>query len=488
MKVKSLTHNFFMFFLRTFFNFGFVFFIFPFIARRLNAASLGKIQYVEAIVAYFLLFINLGINTYGKREIAHFRDNKEKMSKIACELLLILSITTFFSSIIYIGFVEKFVFENSLKKIFYIYFFNILLNFLGVEWFYEGIENQEYITKRNIFFKFISIILILCFIRDENDIYKYVYIYVLGLVGANVLNFVNLRKYIKFYKVSLIDTKKHLKPIIILFSTALALSVSYYLDSIMIKIFKSDLELGYYSFAMKFAKMPLIFSSAISAIFYPRICNFISQEKKEEYLNLLNKGIELILIYSLPAFTGMFLVSKLIVNVFGGVQYQEAVVLMQIFSISILVNGIALCTGSLTLVANKRDKVYMISIIMGSLLNFIFNLIFIPKIGAKGAAIATLLTEVIAIIIRIVFAKDLFVEIKVINKNLLKIVFSTLVMAIGVIFTRNIFKNDIFNLISTVFIGGIIYPLILFSLKEKTLLVGIEMLKNRYFKNKRSCE
>lgn len=476
-----------MFFIRTFFNFGFIFFIFPFIAKRLNAENLGKIQYVEAIVAYFLLFINLGINTYGKREIAHFRDNKEKISKITCELLFILSVTTFLSSIVYIFFVEKFVAEIPLKKIFYIYFFNILLNFLGVEWFYEGIENQEYITKRNIFFKIISIFLILCFIRTEKDVYRYVWIYVFGLVGANILNFINLRKYINFYKVSVTDVKKHLKPIIVLFSTALALSVSYYLDSIMIKIFKSDIELGYYSFAMRFAKMPLIFSSAISAIFYPRICNFINKKDKKEYLDLLTKGIELILIYSLPAFIGMYLISDLIVEVFGGSQYKEAIVLMQIFSISILINGIALCTGSLTLVANKRDKVYMISIFIGSLLNFIFNLIFIPKIGAKGAAAATLLTEIVAIIIRILFAKDLFKEIKIVDKNLMKIVISTFAMSLGVILIRKISLNNVLSLIITVFSGGIIYLIFLLILKEKNLLMGIGVLKNKWIK-RRSCE
>ena len=51
------------------------------VARKLGAENLGKVQYVEAVIAYFILFINLGIDTYGKREVALYRNDKEKLLK-----------------------------------------------------------------------------------------------------------------------------------------------------------------------------------------------------------------------------------------------------------------------------------------------------------------------------------------------------------------------------------------------------------------------
>lgn len=472
MQVKSLKHNFLMFFLRNFFNLGFMVLIFPLVAQKIGPTNLGKIQYVESIVAYFLLLINLGINSYGKREIAHNRENKDKISKITIELLMILFITTIFFGGIYICFVRFLVKDSILKNIMYIYFFNILLNFIGTEWFYEGIENQEYITKRNMFFKVISFILIFIFIKGQEDIYIYTSIIVFSLVGVNVLNFFNLKNYINFSfeNLKIVNLTQHLKPMCILFFSALALSISYQLDSLMIRNIKSDIELGYYSFAMRFGKMPLIFTGAISAIFYPRLCNFLGNNNKKEYIKLLENGIGIIVIYSLPAALGTFLISDIIIEVFGGNQYLKAIPIMKIFAISILINSLAICTGSFTLIPQKKDKIYLLSIISGSALNFLFNIFFIKRLGGFGAAIATLITEIVAINIRVFFCFDLFKEIKIFNKNLLKILVSTLLMGVIVIYVRNLFIKELYNLIFSIFIGGLSYTLFLIILKEKILV------------------
>ncbi len=477
MEVKSLKHNFTMYFIRTFFNLGFVIIIFPLVARKLGAENLGKVQYVEAVIAYFILFINLGIDTYGKREVALYRNDKEKLSKIVLDLLTILFITTILGSITYIFFINYFVKEITMKRIFILYIFYILLNLFNVEWFYTGIENQSYITKRNMMFKIISAFVIVVFIKSQQDIYIYVGILIFSLVGSNLLNIFNLRKYIDVKKVKIREVKKHIKPLFTLFFSVLALSISYNLDSIMIKNIVGDKELGYYSFAMKFGKMPLIFATSIVAIFYPRLCNLLGQGKKEEYYKLTTFGIESILLFSFPTSIGMFTLSDIIVKIFAGNEFLSSIPIMKIFSIFILVMGIALCTGSMTLVANKRDRIYSLSVVFGSSLNFLFNIIFISKIGALGAAIASLITEITAIIIRIVFCRDIFKNIKVININLLKIVVASIFMGIIVKFFKNISSSIIINLLVSIGIGGLSYLSFLLMFKEKNIIFIVKKLK-----------
>lgn len=477
MEVKSLKHNFTMYFIRTFFNLGFGIIIFPLVARKLGAENLGKVQYVEAVIAYFILFINLGIDIYGKREVALYRNDKEKLSKIVLELLFILFITTILGSITYIFFINCFVKEITIKRIFILYIFYILLNLFNVEWFYTGIENQSYITKRNMIFKIISAFLIVVFIKSQEDIYIYVSILIFALVGSNLLNILNLGKYIEVKKIKFIEAKRHLKPLFSLFFSVLALSISYNLDSIMIKNIVGDKELGYYSFTMKFGKMPLIFATSIVAIFYPRLCNLLGQGKKEEYYKLTTFGIETILLFSFPASIGMFILSDTIVKIFTGNEFLQSIPIMKIFSIFILVMGIALCTGSMTLIANKRDKVYSLSVVFGSVLNFLFNIIFISKIGAIGAAIATLITEITAIIVRIVLCRDIFKNIEIININLLKIIIASVFMGIIVNLSKNILSNMIISLLISIGIGGIIYFVFLLILKEKNIMFLLNKIK-----------
>lgn len=481
MKIKSLKHNFFMYFIRLFTSFGFTLFIFPIVARKLGVENLGKLQYVETIIAYFLLFVNLGILEYGKREVAIQRDDPQKLDKLVNELLNILYITTVLGSMLYYTFIIFFVKTYNEKIIFFIYSLYIVLNIFNVEWFYLGIEDQEYITKRNIFIKIVSSLLILIFIKDRQDIYTYVCILILGMAGSNIYNFFNLRNYIKFKIISIKFLKKHFKRLLYIFFSGIALSISYNLDSIMIKNMVGDIELGYYTLALKFGKMPLIIGTVVIGIFSPRLINYLGKGKSQEYTKLWNMAINIIFIFYFPIMIGMFILSEKLVLIFGGNEFLNAVVIFKIFSIYIFIMGFAVSTG-VALDANRRDKEYAISVTIGSILNFFFNIYFINILGAVGAAIATIITESIAIIIRIILCRDIFIEIKLLRMNMLKILISSLFMGIFVYYINKSISNIFLGVITSIVLGGIFYFFNLLILKEDLI---IEILKNKMVKMKK---
>lgn len=487
MKIKSLKHNFIIYSIRTLLNLIFGIIIFPYVARKLGPSGIGKVQYVEAIVAYFLLFINLGIVNYGKREVAFFRDDKEKLSRLVIELLYILSITTTLGIIVYFFMINKIEIFKEEKVIFYIFSFNIIFNFWGVEWFYEGIENQTYITNRNIIFKIISGMMILLFIKNYSDINKYAVILVFALVGSNILNFIKLFQYIDIKIIKKIkhkEVKKHFKPLSILFFSVLALSISYNLDSIMIEKFSSTEELGYYSFASKMGKVPTIFTGAVVTVFYPRLCNLIQNNKYDEYINLTRKALNFILLIALPCSIGMYFTSDLIVKIFAGNEFINSIPIMKIFSIYIFIISFANFTGTITLLANRKEKIFMISLIMGSFFNFLFNLIFIPKIGALGAATATLITEGVAIIMRLVLGRKLFKKIGIFEKNHVKILIGSLVFVPFIFWIKVKFTNILFQLLLSIIVSGIIYIITLIMLKEKIAISILKELENKVVKEK----
>lgn len=480
MEIKSLKHNFIMYSIRTLLNLCFGIIIFPYVARKLGPAGMGKVQYAEAVTAYFLLFINLGILNYGKREVAFFRNDKLKLSKLVIELLCILITTTIFGIIFYFILINKIEGLKNEKIIFYIFSFQIIFNFLGVEWFYEGIENQTYITNRNIIFKIISGILILLLVKGQEDINKYVVILIFALVGSNILNFIKLFQYIDIKvikKTKYNEIKKHFKPLSILFFSILALSISYNLDSIMIEKFSSTEELGYYSFASKMGKVPTIFTGAVVTVFYPRLCNLIQNSRYEEYIILAKKALNIILLISLPCSIGMYCISDLIVKIFAGKEFINSIPIMRIFSIYIFIISIATFTGSITLLANRMEKVFMISLMTGSFLNFLFNLIFIPRIGALGAVIATLITEGTAVLIRLMLGKSLFKKIGILEKNHIKILISSLIIIPSVSLIK--ITDLLFQLLLSIMAGGIVYIITLIIIKEKISIFVFQKLKNK---------
>lgn len=481
-KVKGLKHNFLMYFIRLFTSFGFTILVFPYVARKIGAEGIGKVQYIETINSYFLLFINLGILGYGKREIAQYRDDSIKINNIVNELLSILCITTLLGSIFY--FILIVYTNNSVDKILLIiYSIIIVLNLINLEWFYIGIENQEYITKRNLLVKIVSGVLILFLVKDQKDIYLYAGILVLATAGSNFYNFIELKKYTKLKLVGFKEYKRHLKPLFYLFSSSLALSLSYNLDSLMIKNIVGDIELGYYTLALKFGKLPLIIGSTLIAVLSPRLNNLLSQRNQKEYYNIWNKGINTMFIFYTPCLIGMWLISKSLVLIFGGAKFLPAVNIFKVFSIYILIMGFAVSTG-VALSTHRRDREYFISVVLGSILNVIFNIIFIPKIGALGAAIATLITEGVAIIIRILLCRDIFKEINLLNINMVKMLISSIFMGLVVFYITKVITTPLFQVIISGTVGGILYFIGLILLKEDLVCEAINKLKEKIIKKR----
>ena len=50
----------------------------PYLSRKLGASGIGLYSYTYSIALYFVIFIQLGVKLYGKREIAKVNDDKEK--------------------------------------------------------------------------------------------------------------------------------------------------------------------------------------------------------------------------------------------------------------------------------------------------------------------------------------------------------------------------------------------------------------------------
>ena len=49
--------------------------------------GIGQVNFYNSIIAYVTLLVGMGIPTYGIREIARVRDNKEELTRVTIELL-----------------------------------------------------------------------------------------------------------------------------------------------------------------------------------------------------------------------------------------------------------------------------------------------------------------------------------------------------------------------------------------------------------------
>lgn len=61
----------------------------PYVSRVLGSEGVGINAFTNSIIQYFILFGSIGINLYGNRTIAYYRDNREKSSQVFWEILFL---------------------------------------------------------------------------------------------------------------------------------------------------------------------------------------------------------------------------------------------------------------------------------------------------------------------------------------------------------------------------------------------------------------
>ena len=110
--------------------------------------------------------------------------------------------------------------------------------------------------------------------------------------------------------------------------------------------------------------------------------------------------------FTLDRVLGIITISKEFVPIFLGGGYETASTIINGLAPMILFCGITNVIGTQYLLPTKRQKEYTISILIGLIVNIIFNLILIPIWGAFGAGIVTTLSQLIVAIVQSHYVKN----------------------------------------------------------------------------------
>jgi len=427
----------------------------------------------------------LGVPTYGIRAAAKVRDDQEKLNRTTQEILIIHLFMMVIVSIVYIMailFVPRF---QSDRTLFLVVGISILLDPLGVNWLYQGLEQYGYIAKRSIFLKFIGVILMFMFIHSPDDYVFYGVTSILASAGSNVLNFINLRKYISLKPVGNYDIKQHLKPILILFAQVVAVNIYTNLDNVMLGFMKTDVDVGLYAAAVKVKTILTSLVTSLGAVLLPRLSYYIMEGKKEEFQGLIKKAYNFVIVIAFPLMLFTIFYAKDCLIFLSGNEFIGATLAMQIIAPTILLIGLSNLLGIQVLTPLNKEKQLVYSVVAGALVDLILNIIFIPKMGAAGASLGTLVAEFVVLTVQILYLKDLFFRIAKqvqYGKIVLALILASMISIrcssmVSVIF----FKLAIAGI---TFFGS--YGIVLLLTKENFVNSYIfeEILKNKFWKKK----
>lgn len=477
---KSITKNLILNMIKTVMSIIFPMITLSYASRVLGVNGSGKVSYGDSIISYFVLIAALGISTYGIREVAKVKENQEKMNQLVAELLVINVVTCIITYAI-LGIMLHMPMFSIYKKLLIIQSATILLNTIGIEWLFSALEEYAYITIRSIIFQVIAIILMLVFVKNPSDYCKYAAICVFASSGSQILNLWYSRKFVNINITNVSHIKVHLKPIFIIFGTNIASVVYMSLDTTMIGIIRSVGEVGLYSAAVKIVKIISTLLASISTVMLPRMSYYIENKKSKEYESLLEDSTNYTMIISIPCAIGLIIVSKDVIRIFSGAKFEEAYIALGILAFNQIFSSIDRILAWQVLMPIRKEKIVLLSTVVGAACNFLLNIGIIRAFGYKGAAITTVVSEFIVFFVLIMFCRKKVNIVEMFKYTWQYILGAIIIIIVGVLVNKNINIMAV-RLILNIILSVTGYAVILILLKNKyvnQMFVGIKKFGRR---------
>lgn len=481
MKQKSLKVNAILNGLKQCFGIIFPLITFPYVSRILGEDGFGKYSFSWSIVSYFVLLAGLGISTYAIREGARIRNDQKKLQSFCAEAFTINLITTIVSFCLMIAISIISVKIRNYLPFVLIQSSALFLNLIGRDWINSIYEDYFYITIRYLFIQIISLILMFLLIRSSGDVWKYCLISIFASFGGNIPNLVYLRKYGKLRIVPKPNFRKHIQPLLVLFVTQTAITVYVNADITMLGFYADDSIVGIYSLASKIYSMIKTVVNAMVLVTLPRM-TYIIENAPDKYDATLKKVSSYLVIILLPVACGVFMLSKEVILIAGGVSYQSGSTALKILSIAMIFAVLCSFYMNSILIANRHEKACLRATVISAVVNVALNFVVLPVCGMTGAAITTIIAEAVNLFFLSMSSK------KIVNltlfdfKNLSQSIVSCIVIVGICVAVQNMECGIIITFLVSFILSAVGYFIALLLMRNTYIKEVFSMLKRRLFR------
>src|SRR3989344_1442830 len=439
-------------------------------ARVLGSSGWGIFSYAISIASLLTMFADIGISDLVVREITQKKAGHQTFISTALLLKMIVLVISTFLVIFVSPYISHIPQANSLFfLVALILFFDSMRELgLSINRASEKMERDMVVkitTNASIFI--LGVLLLKTKLSPESIAIAYALGSAIGFLSIAII----IRKELRAL-LAKVDTKifkiiiKTTWPFVLI--TLIGVIMGN-IDIYMLGIWKNAGEIGLYSSVQRIQQFIMILPSTIAMAVFPLMSRLVNVNKKQ-FRVILEKTLSVIMLAGIPiSLGGILLAEQLILKVFGQ-GYVDAIPIFRVLMLMLLIS-FPLVLLSNAIFAHNKQRSLAPAYSLGILANILFNLLLIPKFGAVGAAVATLVsTGTITVFI--------WMKLKTINdfailKNLKKSFYATLIMICFIFLLKYFEVGVILNII----VSAIIYLFTLLLLKESIFKDIKEMIR-----------
>jgi len=367
-----------------------------FLARELGSAALGKWAFAINFTAIAAVFLDMGFDALIVREVARDRSSSSKYVGNIVIMKAVLSIVVF-GLIALFATLMNFPHDTTLTVL--ILGVYIILNALSTVFMqiFQAFERMEYSAFLSVVGQLIITSVGLAFIFSGHGVVAVASACVIAGLFKLIVSFLLCSK--RFAKphieIDLDFWKSAAKSGLAVAMLPVSAIISVRTDTIILSLIKTDAEVGWYNAAnilplglgdipmiLMFALLPLMSTSFLAS---PGSLRTI-YEKSFTYLLMLGLGMA----------AGMCLLSGRIIPLLYGGEFEPSIVALQILSWRLFFTFLSVPLSFTLISMNKQNQMAM-AVALSAVANIILNLILIPPLSYKGAAIASLGTGAVTL-------------------------------------------------------------------------------------------
>ena len=331
------------------------------------------------------------MENYGPRAIAQMMDDPAALNRTfssVWKMQLLVAGLTLLTWCGYVAFVaaeeQQIAFHLTLMSV------SCLVN---VDWCLMGLDQFKPIALRNTIVKLLAAAAVFIFVRKPEDLWIYAFAWSMSTFVGCLSCFLSLKGKVRYVRVPWKEAFVHLKPCAVLSISVIAVSVYRQMSKVMIGALSDMHQTGLYENADKIILCLAGFISAIGTVMLPKISHMTAKGMLDDVKKHIDASMDMVMCMVCALGFGLASVAVEFAPLFYGEDFAESGLLMIPLAMTLLTIGFANVIRTQWVLPQKRDGIFVKSVLTGAAVNVTLNALLIPSMGAMGAVVATLAAE-----------------------------------------------------------------------------------------------
>lgn len=419
------------------------------VARHLGSSELGVLAYSNSILTIGLVVLDSGLTSYLIREISSNRNLAHRLESIIFTLRLIITIIFTTLMVIYLKTSNQTPEVQTLVMLAYI---SIPLSIIPsvVSAVLRANQNMWFEALFRFFSAVLNTVVGLLLIFQGFGVIGLIFLAIaLNLLSLIYFVLVGIRQ--KVLNISLYLNWKELAYVIreaFPFASVAILVVIYFrIDSVMIQQILGPDAGGRYAAVYKIMEFLFLVPTTISMALFPALSKALYQQP-ELVSRSLKRAVKWVSMVTFPIVVGGIVLASDGIRFLYTEEYLSSTNTLQVLLLILIPVTVSFATSTVISVSKTPIVNAYIALAM-VIFNILGNLLLIPYLGILGAAISTVLTEVIALILGTVYIWKRIFSVNFLS-GIIRPAFAALLMGLVVLLYPSLFLIPVYAIVFSI--------------------------------------